>query len=226
MKIKSLAIAAATLAVGAISSQAQAPVYSQNVVGYVNQIFPAGKYVLAANPLSTGNDVLTNVLHGVPGSTSLNYWTGSSFATYTYSTLGGGHWKNGAAVVDNTNLPPGVGFFIFAASTFTNTYSGTIVANTGGGTVTNRLTTSLTPVGAKVPYSDVVTNPASFNLLVSGSSTLEQWNATSQSFVTYTYNGISHTWKIGAAVTNPIIGVAEGFFIAPQTATNWVQTLQ
>jgi hypothetical protein len=223
MKIKSLAIAAATLAVGAISSQAQ--VYSQNTVGYVNVAYPAGQYIMSANPLSTGNDVLTNVLHGVPGASSLSYWTGSGWTTYTFSALGGGHWKSGANVVDNTNLPPGVGFFLIASSAFTNTYSGTVVTLNGGSS-TNALKSSFNPVGALTPFSDVVTNPATFNLVVAGASSFEKWDVGSQHFQpVFTYSALSHTWKQGSTVTNPVIGVAEGFFISPSSVTNWVQSL-
>ena len=42
---------------------------------------------MSANPFTTGNDVLTNVLQGVTGASSMAYWTGSGFATYTYSGL-------------------------------------------------------------------------------------------------------------------------------------------
>ena len=37
MRTKTLLLAAATLAIGVVCSQADAPIYSQNVVGYVNQ---------------------------------------------------------------------------------------------------------------------------------------------------------------------------------------------
>jgi len=223
MKIKTLAIAAATLAVGAITSQAQ--VYSQNVVGYANVIAPAGQYVLVANPLDSGNNVISNVLQNVPGGSTVNFWNGTGFSLFTYSAAQH-HWKQGTTIVDNTLLPPGVGFFLNASSAFTNTFAGTIVATTGGGTATNSLTTSLTPVGSPVPYSDVVTNASTFNLLVSGGTTLQQWNIPGQHFTLFTYSAAQHTWKVGTSATNPIIGVAEGFFITPSAATNWVQTLQ
>jgi hypothetical protein len=226
MKIKTLAIAAATLAVGAISSQAQSPVYSQNVVGYVNVIYPAGAMVLSANPLTTGHDVLTNVLQGVPGASHLFYWTGSTWTTYTYSAVTH-KWLSGAVDVSNTNLAPGIGFFLNASSAYTNTYSGTIVANTGGGTATNALVTGLHPTGSLLPYGDVITNASTFNMTVGGASTIQIWNITNQTFDTpYTYSAVQHQWKQGAVTNNPTINVGQGFFISPNVATNWVQTLQ
>jgi hypothetical protein len=224
MKAKTLLAAAAALALGAISSQAQ--VYSQNIVGYVNVVCPANAYVFLANPLTTGNDVLTNVLTGVPGATTLSYWNGAGWTTYTYSALAG-HWKNGAIVVDNQRLAPGVGFFLHAASQFTNTFVGACVASSGGGTATNSLATGFAPVGSPIPYGDVVTNLATFNLQVAGASTLEKWDISNQKFQpTFTYSALSHTWKQGATVTNPVINVGEGFFVSPAVPTNWVQTLQ
>ena len=58
---KTLLIAAAALAAGVISSQAQ--VYSQNVVGYINITTPAGGYSFVANQLTNGNNNVNNVLN-------------------------------------------------------------------------------------------------------------------------------------------------------------------
>jgi hypothetical protein len=223
MKIKTLAIAAATLAVGAITSQAQ--VYSQNVVGYVNVIYPAGQYVLSANPLTTGNDVLSNVITSASGATTVQIWNGTGLTLVTYNA--NQHtWKQGTANANNTPLAPGVGFFVNAATAFTNTYTGTILANTGGGTATNALVTGYNAVGSLVPYADIVTNSSTVNLIVGGASTLEQWNVGAQAYTLFTYNGNQHTWKVGTLATNPIVHVAEGFFLNPSANTNWVQTLQ
>ena len=52
---KTLLMAAATLAAGIISSQAQ--VYSQNVVGYINQPIPANRYEIVGSQLVGGSDV-------------------------------------------------------------------------------------------------------------------------------------------------------------------------
>jgi len=220
MKIKTLAIAAATLAVGAISSQAQ--VYSQNIVGYVNSAAPSGEYNFWCNPLTTGNDVLTNIFHNVPGGTTLQIWNGNGYNSYTFNATGG-HWKNGAAIVDNTNLPPGVGYFIEAPSPWTNTFTGQIAVNSGS-SITNSLTGAITPVGSVVPFGDVVTNGATINLQVAGGSTLQKWSVSGQTFTAFTFNGTGHNWKIGSLVTNPPMAVGEGFFIQASSATNWVQT--
>jgi len=225
MRTKILLASAAALAAGVLASNAQ--VYSANVVGYVNVVYPAGQYAMSANPLTTGNDVLTNVLTSTTGASTIAYWTGSGFATYQYSGVQK-KWLNGAVDVSTSLVKPGFGYFIKAGGAgFTNTYVGSVVAATGGGTATNALLAGYQPVGETVPYSDVVTNAATVNLTVGGASLLLTWNQSGQAFdPTYQYSGVQHVWKVGSTVTNPPINVAQGFFISPTAATNWVQTLQ
>jgi hypothetical protein len=225
MRTKTLLIAAAALAAGLVASQAQT-VYSANIVGYVSVAAPAGQFVMIANPLTTGNDVLTNIISGAPGASSVQIWNGAGFNTYTYSGLTH-HWTSGSNNGDNTPLPPGVGFFIKASANFTNTFVGSVAAASGGGTATNALTTGFSAVGSVIPYADVVTNSATINLQVAGASQIEEWNVSAQQFEpTFTYSALSHVWKQGTTVTNPVINVGEGFFISPSSATNWVETLQ
>jgi hypothetical protein len=223
MRTKTLLIAAAALAVSAGISMAQT--YSQNIVGYANVVVPAGQYIMAANPLTTGNDVLTNVIVGAPGASVVQIWNGTTWVGYTYSAPTK-HWKNGTIIGDNTALAPGTGFFLTAPSNFTNTFVGTVMANTGGGTATNVLSTGFAPVGSPLPYADTVTNKATFNLQVAGASILQQWDPVAQGFrPAFTYSAPTKNWKQGTVVTNPVINVAEGFFLSPAIATNWVQTL-
>ena len=99
MKTKTLLIAAAALAVGVISSQAQ--VYSQNVVGYVNQTVPANSYQIVGNQMVNGSGVaatngdinvcLTTGLISSPNdppsssSNSVIYvWSGSGYQQFFY----------------------------------------------------------------------------------------------------------------------------------------------
>lgn len=223
MRTKTLLIAAAALAATVISSEAQA-VYSANIVGYVNVVAPAGKYVLINNPLTTGNDVITNVIQGAPGGSTLNVWNGTGFTTYTYSALSKS-WKNGATVGNNVPLSPGSAFFLNTPTLFTNTFVGNVVPLVGA-SVTNSLVVGYQPVGSLTPYADVITNASTINLQVAGGSTFEQWNVSAQAFQPlFTYSALAHTWKQGSVATNPVVNVGEGFFVNPSSATNWVQTL-
>lgn len=95
---KTLLAVAAALAASVISSQAQ--VYSQNVVGYYNQVIPSHKFYFFANQLTTGTDanqtnnnvnlVLTNgfTSDGAGVTNSVLYvWTGAGYGTIlTYFT--------------------------------------------------------------------------------------------------------------------------------------------
>jgi hypothetical protein len=90
MRTKTLLIAAAALAVGIISSEAQ--VYSQNVVGYVNITVTNHTYALIANQLDTGSNTLDNVLPSgaVSGSTTILYWdaVNGGYKTFIYYNAG------------------------------------------------------------------------------------------------------------------------------------------
>jgi len=221
MKIKTLAIAAATLAVGAITSQAQ--VYSQNVVGYVNIISPANAFVPMANPVDLdGVDNLTNVLKNVPNGTTVNIWNGSGY-TVVSKALFGGAWSANAA----TNyLTPGVGFFLKTPSNQTNTFTGTVIPNFPG---TNSLALAANVsvfIGSVVPYSGTLSNAVDqgVDTLNLGSSlpkgsTVSIWNGSGYSVASKgLFNGL---WS-----TNFTLTVGQGFFVKPASATNWVQTLQ
>jgi len=100
MRTKTLLIAAAALAMGIISSEAQ--VYSQNVVGYYNLTLTPGASAFIANQLQTVNtagaylpqystnninDVLSAGLFS-DGNTVTNsvlyFWNGGGYTTYTY----------------------------------------------------------------------------------------------------------------------------------------------
>jgi hypothetical protein len=121
-------------------------------------------------------------------------------------------------------MPPGIGFFLYnSTTTLTNTWVGTVVANAGA-TATNSLPNVITPVGSLLPYGDSVTNASTINLTVGGGTQLQQWNVAGQKFLTYTYQS-SGNWKRGTLTTNPVVQVAEGFFINASPATNWIQTL-
>lgn len=90
-------MAAAALAAGVISIQAQTPVYSQNVVGYINQTIPANNsFQFIANQLQTVSVNGTNDLQDVFASstlvsdpngatnTALYWWNGAGYTPFQY----------------------------------------------------------------------------------------------------------------------------------------------
>ncbi len=116
MRTKTLLIGAAALVASVISSQAQGTVYSQNVVGYINQTIPGGgKFAEYANQLVNGSDVnqSNNAVNTVlasglvsdpngPCSTGSNtvlyVFNGSSYNLYFYFNVadGGNYGVNGS----------------------------------------------------------------------------------------------------------------------------------
>ena len=170
MRTKTLLIAAAALAATVISSEAQTVFSATMLLVIVNvTVVPAGAFQFIANPLTTGNDVLTNVLKGAPGGAQVQIWnpgTGS-FNPLTFSgPPANRHWVDGSSVnQDNTPVPPGTGYFILTGSNYTNTFVGTVVTPVGG-TSTNVIPASLfEAVGSLTPYGDSITNTATLNLV-------------------------------------------------------------
>lgn len=211
MKTKTLLIAAATLAVGAISSQAQ--VYSQNIVGYVNVTLPgAAAYSLIANPLDDGaGNQLTNVLKALPNSSTVTTWNGTGYNAPIALTLG--VWSG------NTQLPPGVGFFVkngkATSPALTNTFTGSLLVNSGQST-TNVLALGYNLVGSQLPFAGDLTTDTNLNLKVPNSSTITMWNGAG-------YNApVALTLGVWSGPANVTVG--QGYFIKEgKFATNWVQ---
>jgi hypothetical protein len=215
---KTLLIAAAALMAGVISSQAQ--VYSANIVGYVNVVFPAGQYVGAANPLDldTVNSV-TNVFAGVPKGTAVLTWNGAAYTTLTKNAVTGA-WPAAAAT---TLIPPGVGFLVKSPSAYTNTFVGNVIPNSPGVNNTPLPAGLYTFVGSVTPLSGVLTDAGTNTLnlgasLPKGSQVLV-WNGSG--YQTATKNAVTGVWN-----TNLSIAVAEGMLVKPASATNWVQYFQ
>jgi hypothetical protein len=217
MKIKTLAIAAATLAVGAITSQAQ--VYSQNIVGYVNVTLVPG-YNLIANPLDDGNgNNLTNVLASayLANKSTVQTWAGTIYNT-AFTKIAGTNTTWGAT----TTLVPGEGFFLKNSGvTTTNTFSGALP--TSGSLVTNTLNPGYNLVSSIIPYGGDLTTDTNLNLAsatLANKTTLQSWNTGTQLFNT----AVTKTGTGWGTNFNVIVG--QGFFVksAGSVPTNWVQT--
>jgi len=155
---KTLLIAAAALAAGVITSQAQ--VYSQNIVGYVNLPAVTG-YTAMNNPLSNnGNDSATNLFDCVSGANDgsiILKWNGTGYTQYLFDSANGSTLFDNAvtlAAVPPPQLPPGSGFlFNNQNPSNTVTYVGTVLVD-GHGASTNvvGLTTNILSHGTLYVY--------------------------------------------------------------------------
>ena len=156
MKTKTLLIAAATLAVGVISSQAQ--VYSQNIVGYVNVPYPASAFKMTANQLLTGTDTAKTNCNiqavlgtngwfsdgGAVNNTAVYIWDLSSHtwqnrqffnaadANNNFGADFGDGWYNSDGSLATDTIAPNQAVFIkdYSGANRTNTMVGTVVTGT------------------------------------------------------------------------------------------------
>jgi hypothetical protein len=209
MKAKTLLMSAGALAAGVMATWAA--VYSQNIVGYVNVVLPAGQNALICNPLDNGTNTANDLLGGLPNKSVLNVWTGAGYTPYT---------KGASGFSPNPSLPVGTGFFVKATSLYTNTFVGTVVP-VAGNSVTNNLPAGVNVlVGSTIPlggtFNDVGTN--AFNLIATlpNKSVVNIWNGSGYTPYTKGASGFS---------PNPTLNVGQGFFVKSTSATNWVQTL-
>jgi hypothetical protein len=177
MRTKTLLIAAAALAAGVISSQAQ-PVYSANIVGYVNLQAGTG-FSQQPTPLdlAPGNS-LTNIFQnpspGGPGNGAIDgdqvyIWNSHGFTILTFDStlstgLGDARDTDGIAQPVPTVNPGELIFFFNGGNKLTNTIVGQVhndVAPTGSqvvGTTTNILPVGLDFVASKLPIAGGVSS--------------------------------------------------------------------
>lgn len=236
---KTLLIAAAALAAGVISTQAQ-PVYSQNIVGYVNKPAGANFSVQAAPLIASGGNSLTNIIQnpgGIYDGSQVYVWSVTHYSIYTLDSgfaTGVGD-ANDANPVDGPILNPGTGF-LFNNSGASNTI--TYVGDVSVGAVTNvipnqslNLISSIIPFGGGITSSLQFTNTDGaldgnqiFIPIIGASGNLSGFN-------TVTFDSGFST-GFGDAndanqVPEPQIPVGSSFFFGNGTggSVNWVQNL-
>jgi hypothetical protein len=245
MRTKTLLIAAAALAVGIISSEAQ--VYSQNIVGYANVACndPYNFYMLQC-PFNVGVSNGANEIFGtnLPNGTQILTWDVPSqnyiSAVYDGSQNNGIYWyqSDGATPGPAPRLLPGSGFFLYSFDLVTNTFAGTVAVPSGG---TNNMSLNSAYnfylVGSTIPYTGFVTNVVAgtsqginLNGLPDG-SIVQTWDEPSQSYVTAVYdtsqgNGIFWYQSDGATPGPcPSVTVGQGLFIYLFDVYTWTQSL-
>jgi hypothetical protein len=197
MKTKAL-LAAAVLAAGLATSMADT--YSQNVVGFVNQVCNANGFTMICNPLNTTNNTVLAILQNPRNGMIAYKWNGS-FAGNSYA----GAWASPSATMN-----PGEGVFLYvpAGNNYTNTYVGEVLQ----GDLTNSLLAGFNMVGSKVPQAGGLQTDLGYP--VSNGSLVYKWTTT---FASYSYAG---SW----APSEPQLQVAEGFFAYKPAAVNWVRS--
>jgi hypothetical protein len=202
MRTKTLLIAAAAIAAGIVTSSAQ-NVYSQNVVGYVNQVSNPNGFSLITNPLNTTNNTVASILKTPRLGMILYKFSGGLFQANSYD---GAVWSS-----PSDSLNPGEGAFLFvpAGNAYTNTYVGEVLQ----GSLTNAVPQGFSILGSKVPQAGLVQTDLGFPSSLG--SIVYKWTGF---FNAFSYDGA--TWS----PSQPSVNVGEGFFSFSPSAKNWVRT--
>ena len=219
---------AAALAAGIITSQAQ-PVYSQNIVGYVNQPLPGGQYVQITVPLQASpTNAPEQVFPVLQTGDAILLWnaTNQQYGTYTYFSAGNWLYPDQVTFGAAPNLPAGTGLFFLAGINETNTAVGTVVLSNTNAPVTLRgglytLVGSLPPIGASSLEN------TNLNLPLQTGDAVLLWNGVTQQYGTYTYFSAGN-WLYPDQVTfgvSPALSVGQGFFYLAGVNETWTQNL-
>ena len=238
---KTLLIAAAALAAGMLSVQAQSNVYSQNIVGYYNVTIPAFGYSPVGNQLLTGTDAnkTNNNVNAIFNGTGLvsdsnggnnsvlYYWTGTTFSQFQYFTdadanawfgvsAGNGFYDAGGTL-QNLELKQGGGSFIYnpTASPLTNTFSGSVFQGTNSVTIANgyNMLSFVVPVSADLVSTNSYANyPGTSDSNGANNDVLYKWNGTTYAQFQYFTDADANAW-FGVSAGN-------GFYDAGGTLQN------
>jgi hypothetical protein len=201
MRTKTL-LAAAVLAAGLATSMAQSNVYSLNVVGYVNQVYPAG-FSMVNTPLKGTNDLISTVLANAPVGTTVYKFTGGAYEPAN-SLLPFGWGSPGQT------LPVGQGYFIKSAAPWTNTFVGEVVTQS-----TNSLINGFNMVGSKFPAAGTI--DTALQLVPTVGDTAYTFNNGGG------YNTANSYLVFGWGGGSPVLNVAQGVMYKSAGAKDWVQ---
>jgi hypothetical protein len=221
MKAKTLLIAAATLAVGAITSQAQ--VYSQNVVGYINIQLTNG-FNLIANQLDvdgarTNNTVQTFFGTNLPVNSAVYAYStsGATYLSASYiSTKSGKAWTGSTNAV-NAALTTGQGVFVSTPSAISFTTVGTVIQ----GTNVVSLGSGFNIVAPVSPLAgDIQTN---LGYIPHVGDVIDIWSPSAQGYTSASY--ISTKSGPKWSPSSPQLSVGQAVFINTTATSGWTNSL-
>jgi hypothetical protein len=220
MKTKTLLIAAAALAAGVMSSQAQ--VYSQNIVGYVNVPLVSG-YSLVANQLDfdgtgTNNNVTTvfgtNLLVG----SSVLAWEPSSggYVSATWINSKGTLKWSGDTNDINTALNVGQGVFVQSPATNNLTLVGSVIQGTNVTSLVAgyNLLSSIPPIAGGLQTT--------LGYAPNVGDVVLTWDPVAQGYDSFSYIDSKGTDKWSPS--EPQLGVSQAAFIQSAASYSWTNT--
>lgn len=212
MKTKVLLIGAALgLAVATASADA---VYSSNVVGYVNVDLTAG-WNMIANPLDSGNNVLSNVIAEAPLGTAAYKMVDGAYKISVFDYDEDEEmdmWSN------DYSLNPGEGVFIKAPEAFTITF----VGETKAGFHSVPLPAGWNLVASPTPVAGDLDEIGLTGAVTLGDAVYKYANGGYKiSVYDYDEDEEMNMWS------NPInVGVAEAFFVKKAEDSVWTRVFE
>jgi len=213
MKAKALLIAAAALAVDVVSSQAQSPNGSPQIVGFKNVPLAAG-YNLVANQLDldgtgTNNSIYTAVGTNLPANTQVLVWTGNGYATD--KLLASGKWLANNQIITN-GMNPGTGFFLDVAVVTNVVFVGNVITGTNSYSINAgyQIVAPIGPVAGTLDTTNGYKPSPNDQILVYNPSTgysIRKWTGA--------------TWLGG----DPQLAVGQSVFLNASSNNLWTQIL-
>ena len=238
---KTLLIAAAALAAGVISSNAQ--VYSQNIVGYVNTPIPTGSSFISIPLSNPAGNSMTNTIpnSGQLDGAVISIYNGHGFTQYTFDSSMSTGFGDAADLnpVAAPVIAPGTAFYINnnTGVALTNTFVGVVAVSALPGSATNNLVAGNTYASSIIPFGGGITTSLQFTN-VSGAldgTVISQPNIVGGSihgFIQSVFDSSMATGFGDASDLNPVsepqIPVGGGFIFnnnAGAGTIQWVQSL-
>jgi hypothetical protein len=236
MRTNTAILGAAAFAVGALSSATAQNVYSVNVVGYVNVVYPHG-YSIQVNPLLNSNNSISNLFAAASTATTAlgnTYygWGGTGFVNVQVNDSYNS-WSNPTFQVN-----PGTGYLWFnPGNAWTNTFVGSVVQGS-----TNVVGNGYSLQGSQWPVQDFIQNlgldaqgPLVVGTVVTNTtagSGDRLYFLNNGSFVSFTKDSYGLNWSPNNAVIpcdpvkGPQVAVGQGFFYLNLSGSpkSWPQT--
>ena len=208
MRTKTLILTAFVGALGIAGASAQ--VYSVNAVGYVNKSIPKG-FSIVANPLNNGGNKVADVFGAAPGALTVYSFGDAGFGINSYDA-DFEEWDNGDAVV-----APGEGFFVLNSGDAAANI--TFVGEVPQGDLSNTLPKGFSIRSSQVPQEGKLDSDLGFP--TDEAVTVYQFGAAGYSISAYDTDFEEWDTDDGAG---PVVGVAEGFWVLRESATNWTRS--
>ncbi len=187
------------------------PVYSMNIVGYVNKQLPPG-LTLLANPLYQPTNSIAVWWPTAPdGAQIFKYTAGNGYEVATFDGVTG-IWSN-----PNMEIPLGTGFYFRnpTTSTIMQTWVGEVVQ----GVVVNPLPAGYSTKGSMIPQEGSINSL--HNIPGQAGDELRLYVNDLQGGgheLISTFDGTANAW-----VPDLQLGVGDGFWIHKQNAQDWVR---